>query len=80
MYQDTLDLYKLVFIDSPPDHIWQTVEDRFLPSNFAFKIVNFYRLATLYSLKAVNPNFLAVPLAAPVNKNKKINEVKLKIK
>lgn len=62
IYQETLNFYKEVFMMDAPQHIWETVEQRFDMKNFSFRNVNFYRLAVLYSMKAINTNFLAAPV------------------
>lgn len=53
--------------------------------NFSFRNVNFYRLAVLYSMKAINTNFLAAPVpektpTPPMETEKKIMEKQKKEK
>lgn len=54
---------------SAPEHIWEDVESRFDAKNFTFKVINFYRLAAMYSIKAANPNFLQLPYSRIQNPN-----------
>ena len=53
--------YKEMFLEDPPDDIWEGTEERFDMKNFSYVNVNIYRLAVIYSLKNNNPDFLAPP-------------------
>ena len=55
MYSDTLKNYKNTLCLDPPADIWEPVEMRFHSQNFTFRNMNLYRLAVIYSYKAIMP-------------------------
>lgn len=63
-YGSTTQLYKDIFQMDPPDDVWGSNDVRFDPKKFMFRNVNLFRLATLYSMKVCNPQFL-IPTAPP---------------
>ena len=65
-YSNSLSLYKAIFLIDTPGEVWETPENRFAPKNIEFMNINLYRLAVLYSLKVVSPNFLYPGGAPPV--------------
>jgi hypothetical protein len=65
VYEETLSFYKAVFLIDPPQDVWETPQQRFEMANFEFRNLNLFRLAVLYSMKVVNPDFLQIK-APPV--------------
>ena len=45
MYKYTLEFYKLVFFESPPSEVWESLETRFVPSSIEYLKVNLERVA-----------------------------------
>jgi hypothetical protein len=49
-YKTTLDVYKIVYHEDPPNFCWPPSEIRFAPENFNWVFVNLIRLAGMYTV------------------------------
>ena len=80
-YDETLAFYCMMFQKTPPSNIWGDKASEF-DLHDSKKQVNLYRLAVMYSIKTINPQFLkaksianaaigADPLNSKAKKSKK---------
>ena len=68
-YTDTYSFYSEVFNYSPPADIWEnTPNAKAIMRAQLFRFVNVYRLATMYCMKQIDPNFMK-PQDPPVDPN-----------
>jgi hypothetical protein len=58
IYADTLSFYRAIFLLDAPSDVWEPIDTRFDNKNFEFRNINLYRLAVVFSMKTINPNFL----------------------
>ena len=75
IYTSTLNFYESLFNCHPPDEVWGSSEVRFDPAKFSIRNINLFRMAVMYTVNYVSPEFLILKnenLIQPVKNSDKI--------